>query len=1045
MSNSEFYIYNASAGSGKTFALVKFYLKTLFSSNYSNPHRKILSLTFTNKAVNEMKSRIIKALFDFSKEEIIISDDPLFKIMRSELDWSAEQLHKQAKIHLRNIIHDYSFFEVMTIDTFNQRLIRNFSRDLGLNTNFDIELDSKDVLALAVDNLITKAGTDKELTDTLIGFALEKSDDDKSFNIAYDFNKMAEILINENHFSNLRKLDNKTLDDFISLKDQIIKKLKSIEGSINNIADSILQRFEELELKPNNFFGGSVPRHFMKLSRSDFNIDFNKVWMQTLDTKPLYKTKTDPEVARLIDGLQPDISKAFNLSRELIGEYHLCEAIYKNLIPLSVLHLIHKEVDLIKAEQNMVLISEFNPIVAEHLQDQPAAFIYERIGERYKNFFIDEFQDTSVLQWKNLIPLVGNSLSSENAKVMIVGDAKQSIYRWRGGKPEQFIGLYDKSDKPFTVEQSIHSLEWNYRSHKEIVEFNNDFFTFLADVIFDRSPYGEVYKKCVQQPDKSEKGYVNLSFVEFEKVDSSHEIYGEGVLNTIDNCLDKGFDLNEICILTRKREQGRALARYLSMNSDYEVVSDESLLLSQSPEVRFIMNMLQFLIDPANLDIKFQLLDYLSGRFEKPENCHAFIHDGIGLDENGLERYLETFSNSFLFSSARVLPIYEAIEYIIDCFGIMPHTDAYLQGLLELVHERSKNNSLTIHGFLDYFNEKCDDMGISLPSGIQAIQLMTIHQAKGLEFPVVIFPYADLDLYYERDPKLWVDLDKNQFNDFSSFYINFNKRLNDMGEWGEELYRDRRDKLEFDTVNLLYVAFTRAIQHLYILCRKKLKADGEASINSSDGLLIQFLQNQDRWSDSAFTYEFGTPTQKVSSGKKELRSDLHKPFRIVRSPERQVRISTHSGLLWDSRQENALEKGNLIHQIMADIIRSSDVSYALDKALSSGLISTDQEKTLSPLINEIVEHPDLFRFFSSECKVYSERSILLADGNVIRPDRISILPDGQAVLIDYKTGKSRDSHMEQIYLYSDALNKMGIEIHKRFLIYVDQGIEVKEV
>ncbi|MBT8269231.1 MAG: UvrD-helicase domain-containing protein, partial [Bacteroidia bacterium] len=685
MSQSLFHIFNASAGSGKTFSLVKFYLVKLFSSEARFPHRKILALTFTNKAVNEMKERIISSLAEFSKADILNSDNPLFKAVSTELNWSAERLHEQSKSILETIIHDYAFFEVMTIDKFNQRLIRNFARDLGIHTNFDIELDTEEVLAMAVDNLISKAGTETKLTNTLIGFAIEKSDDDKSFNIAFDFNKMAKILLNENHYLSLNSLRDKSLDHFSELQTALKSHLKSLDKEIGSISKSVVDPLDQMKEE-----FGSLPRDigyargfFKKLVDGNFKVDFDKKWMLSIDSEPLYGKTAKPELTREIDAFQPGMARAFHRVSELVGIYQLYQSIYRNLVPMSVLHLVQNEIQNIKNEQNIVLISEFNPIVAKHLQDQPADFIYERIGERYKHFFIDEFQDTSVLQWNNLVPLIDNALSGEGSSAMIVGDAKQSIYRWRGGQPEQFIALFDRAENPFQIPPDVHSLKENFRSYQQIVEFNNAFFTFLSTRVFEQSNYRNVYSSSGQNPEKLEAGYVRLSFLDYNKVEESHELYGREVLQLIDSSLELNYQLRDICVLVRRKEEGKELAQYLDSNSDHSIISAESLLLVHSKEVQFVIDFLHFLDEPGNLDYKFNFILFLSEHLSTSETQHAFIQEALWSGQYELERIFKVHAIDFNLDLARQLSLYEMVEYIIDAFRLMPDPDAYLQGLLD--------------------------------------------------------------------------------------------------------------------------------------------------------------------------------------------------------------------------------------------------------------------------------------------------------------------------------------------------------------------------
>jgi ATP-dependent exoDNAse (exonuclease V) beta subunit len=600
LATSQFNIYNASAGSGKTYTLVKEYLKILFKSKSTEQFKHILAITFTNKAVREMKERILDTLRQFSTEIILTEPNSMFVAICDELEIKPNLLYQKSKTILNSIIHNYAAFDISTIDGFTHKLIRTFAYDLKLPLNFEVELDTDALLNEAVDSLIAKAGSDKRLTKVLVDFAIEKADDDKSWDVAYDFNKIAKLLVNENDIPFIETLKNKTFEDFDALKAILKERMKMVEENAVNKSQSILTLIEACGLEFNDFSRGSLPKHFENIVNKNFAIKFDSSWQTDLiEGNTLYPKRVTNDIASIINEIQPQIASAYNQTKQDVFHLKFLKAFYKNITPLSVLNAINKELDVLKTDQNKLLISEFNSLISNEIKNQPTPFIYERIGEKFRYYFIDEFQDTSILQWENLIPLIDNSLSTENGSTMLVGDAKQAIYRWRGGKAEQFINLYNNKENPFQIPQKVKSLPVNYRSHKEIIAFNNGFFNYLSDQVFSNPDYSHLYSISNQEGFLGNEGFVSLNFLELAKDDDRNEIYTEKVLETINNCLKGGFSLKDICILVRKKKEGIAVAEFLSQNG-IKIVSSETMLIQNSQEVVFVNSILKLILELFN-------------------------------------------------------------------------------------------------------------------------------------------------------------------------------------------------------------------------------------------------------------------------------------------------------------------------------------------------------------------------------------------------------------------------------------------------------------
>ncbi|MFV0565296.1 MAG: UvrD-helicase domain-containing protein [Flavobacteriaceae bacterium] len=1039
-----FTIYNASAGSGKTYTLVMAYLLLLFRSKSPERFKRILAITFTNKAVAEMKTRIVETLKQFSETEVFANENPMFNDICKILGLTPEALQNKSGQILNSILHNYAAFDISTIDGFTHRIIRTFAYDLKLPLNFEVELDQDALLTEAVDSLIAKAGTDKLLTKVLVDFAIEKADDDKSWDLSFDFNKIAKLLVNENDIKHIETLKHKTFADFNNLKKLLKAEIKQTESSITNTAQSVLDTIAENGLGFSDFSRGTLPNHFKKAAELEFyRLYDNKLEENIIERKSIYNKTLNSGTASTIDTLLPQIETTFKTVKKLVFHHKFLSAFYRNITPLSVLNAINQELKALKTEQNKMLISEFNSIISHEIKNQPTPFIYERLGEKFKHYFIDEFQDTSVLQWENLIPLLDNSLSGENGSAMLVGDAKQAIYRWRGGKAEQFIGLC-QNDNPFHIKKQVEQLPKNYRSFMEVVNFNNQLFKFLSEGVFSNPTYAHLYQNAPQFINKDSGGYVELSFLDLDKDNDRDELYCQAVLSTIEKCLDNGFKLGDICILTRKRREGVAVAEFLSHNT-IDIVSSETLLIANAPEVSFINHVLRLIVQPHNYENKIAVLNYLATLFNI-ENKHDFFTTYLNTSLTHLFKSLERYNIAINHEALLQLSLYDLAETIVRQFKLVKTSNAYVQFYLDVVLDFSHKKGADISGFLEYFDKKKDTLSIVSPQGQDAVQIMTIHKSKGLEFPVVIFPYADLDIYREREPKAWFPLDANIYSGFSNTLLNFNKDFEHFGEVGLDIFNTHKSEQELDNINLLYVALTRAEEHLYIISKKDISAKGEINTNTYAGLLISYLKHLQQWAEPKLIYEFGNQTR-TSKPKQETSSTLFQTeFISTAKEDHNIKVVTKSGMLWDTVQEEAIEKGNLVHNIMAKIINENDVAPAINLFIENAIINKEQGHVLKTLITNMVNLPELKPFFSPANTVYTERDIITKEGEIYRPDRIVIAPDGRNVsLLDYKTGAENPKHEKQLQQYQKILEGMGYHIDNKTLVYVNKTLEIKQI
>ncbi len=1035
MQHTAFKIFDASAGSGKTFTLVKEYLKIILSPGNNTGFRQVLAITFTNKAVAEMKQRILSSLYQFSTLPPSSNRDPLFKSLCTELSCTPEYLHEQAGISLRYILHNYAFFDVSTIDKFTHRVIRTFSRDLKLPSQFEVVLEVTLLMQEVVGRLLDKAGKDAALTRTLVDFSLEKIEEDKSWDISHDLNEVGKLLFDENHLKPLQKLGTKSSKDFNQLKSVLINRIREEEKHMKDAAKISLELIAMHGLDQQDFKRGYFPKLMQQISRGEGELNFDAAWKQNFGNEPLYSQKVAEDKKALLDTLLSEFADHFNSIRDHFYAAARYKNAYGNLVPLTILKALKQELDLICQERELLPISSFNRIIAAEIKDQPAPYIYERIGEKYRHYFIDEFQDTSELQWNNLVPLISNALegqdeSGHKGSLLLVGDAKQAIYRWRGGKAEQFLNLLNPSADIFTVPPEIYTLPKNYRSHEQIVEFNNSFFRITSPLL--SNPYYEALfnSQKGQQTNELKGGQVVLEFIDNRDKEIEAR-YGNCIEEYIQQVLEQGYRYQDICVLTRKIKQGVEAAAHL-ISRGIPVISSETLLLSSSKEVRFSLALLAFGLRPEEIEARFEILLYLNQRTEKVN--WSLLQD--------LEQFQEYLFSNFGFNGVKFhhMNAYDALEYGIHCFELAPDSDAYLSFLLDEAQRIAQKEGSGIAVFLANWEKRKDKLSIVAPEGLNAVKVMTIHKAKGLEFPVVIFPYANTYIYEEKNPKLWADVPPEDFCGFDTMLFSKRKEMIHYDEFTAGLYAEEQAKLELDAFNLLYVALTRSICALYIITEYPAKKDVSQPKYYAD-LFIQYLQNKGLWDADTKKYSFGViPDNKARDSTSSPEKQGHIPFLYSDKQALENKLIPKKEALWEPGQEKALAWGNLFHDLMAQIHTANDIPQALATLSGNPALEEYDLVTLEQKCRELVTHRALGAFFEPELTVRNETEIITENGLILRPDRM-VFQAKEVWLLDYKTGRKNEKDKEQLIAYVNALEEMGFQVTQKVLAYTQNKIE----
>nr|WP_315189924.1 UvrD-helicase domain-containing protein [uncultured Flavobacterium sp.] len=1053
MQRHSFSIYDASAGSGKTYALVKEYLKIILVAPKNDAYRNILAITFTNKAVHEMKSRIVGNLSEFAKEEPNEKAQDLMRDLSIDTELSIIQIKTKSQQIIKHIIHNYAAFDISTIDKFTHKVIRAFAHDLNLPMTFEVTLDTENLLIEAVDAIIAQAGEDETLTKLLIDFTMEKTDDDKSWDISREILETGRLVLNENNRNEITHFQDKSIAEFVEIKKKLDEICKVLEKETVELADEAYALIEKNGIDLKSFSRGTFPNHITSIQQGKFNPK-NKTFHK-FDDVAINKTAKD---SAIIEGVIPDLLQLLAKVYKTFEKIFFYKAFLKNITPLSLLNTVSNELAKIQEEQNVLSISEFNAIIHREIQNQPAPFIYERLGERYRHFFIDEFQDTSEMQWQNLIPLIDNALSGQDdfgvkGTLMIVGDPKQSIYRWRGGKAEQFIEL-SKDQNPFSnPDKKLEHLDKNYRSYSQIIEFNNDFFKLLSNE-FQHLDYKDLYENhSHQKPNDKTGGYVNISFIpKVEKTDDNPEASGEeealdktdlyvlATLNTIQKVVKQGFEYKDIVILTRKRSQGIAVANYLT-EQGIPLLSSETLMIKNATEVRFIIHLLKYLKNNSDKESKANFLYYLAQNSQDKLPINDFIAQGMGhVNEKEFEAWLESFNVSLSFQNIRKKSLYEAVEVIVSKFLNPKNSNSYVQYFMDIVLERDIRNQAGISDFLNFWDKNSEKFSIPSPEGKNAVRIMTIHTSKGLEFPVVIMPFAENEYSKDPKPKLWIQAEKEDFG-LPKVLIDNSSAVEGFGEAAAEVYNQKKQEELLDNINVLYVALTRAEEQLYVISNMNLSNKGEVPKNNMCAFFINYLANKGDFDENKFEYEFGNPL-KLSVEKKHIDTSKTIPLVSEILNPKNIKIAQREALMWGTLQQEAIEYGNVIHEILSFVKTKGDVDLAITKAIENGLITLSQKELVYKTIQEIVSHPELSICFAEGNEVLNEQTIIQKEGKTVKPDRMVLTKNKEVLLLDYKTGTHNVKYQQQLENYQDAIEKMGYKVVKKALVYIGKEIDI---
>jgi ATP-dependent helicase/nuclease subunit A len=1052
-------IYSASAGSGKTYKLTEIYLANLFRSRYN--YRKILAVTFTNKATAEMKSRILDNLHKLATNQ---KSDYLEGLIKST-GKQEEAIREESGEILNSILHDFSRFSISTIDSFFQKVLRAFTREAGLHSGFNIELDHSTILSEAVDEMIASASEDTQLRRWLTSYAMSNIDDEKSWNLKAGIIRLAEELFKEK-FKILSERERSKLADKEFLL-SYIKKLRSVTQTFEVKLVDFGKRAEEIytlhDLSEDLFYrkGQGIPGFIKSLISGNIK-DPNSYVREICKNPPRWSTSTISEQLQtaVSSGLDELLCKAIKYYDENIIIYRSAAVVLSNIYALGILSDVIHNVHLITTSENSFLLSDAGEVLNLITREDQSPFIYEKVGNRYENFMIDEFQDTSIIQWNNFKPLIENSMA-EGYDNLVVGDVKQSIYRWRNSD-WQILGkvLVNIIDNKRIFS---HPLTTNWRSRSNIIKFNNSLFTLIPDQIdksFSESipvSFKKLYSEAIQSdPNNNNGGYVRIEFIKNEEEKKWEKAVLERLPNIIESLQDKGYTASDIGIIVRDGREGcMVLNTLIDYNTTYlegegilynfNAVSNDSLLLSNSVVINFIIATISAVNDPDDYISKAVMLRYFlmaTGNNEAEKvtlQSSKLIEVSRVYFPEGFEKMLEKIKE---------LPLFEATERIIKFFGLGEYSSniPFLNTFQDYVVSFAGSKNADIQSFLDWWEETGKKKSVVLPGNQDAMRILTIHKSKGLEFKVVILPFLSWNLDHKpaKQPILWVKPDASPFDDLGILPVKYSKEL--LNTIFADSYEEEKYSAYLDSINLLYVALTRAKDVLIGFSVDDPKYENTIAGTLKNAITLPSeLQEHSEISLTTFydseknLFEFGSiPESKVNPAEKKV--IISSKYSVSQTME-SLKLKLHGENYFSSESQEIRKKinyGKLMHEVFEGINSSSDIPAAVRKLILEGKLSEDDRAYIEKRIDELISLPEVAGWFSIDNKIMNEAGILLPSGLTKRPDRV-IFKNGKTTIIDFKFGGENSHYIEQVNEYRNLLAKMGYQDIEAFIWYVDRN------
>ena len=1070
-------IYKASAGSGKTFTLSVEYIKLLIKDPQS--YRSTLAVTFTNKATEEMKLRILSQLYGIWK--LLPDSKSYIDKIKEDLDVTEEYMSERAGIALHNIVHNYSYFRIETIDSFFQSVLRNLARELDLTANLRIELNDYQIERNAVDELINSLDENSELLTWIMEYIRENMDDDKDWNVIGNIKRFGENIFREYYKTNSKKLNERLLEEgfFKQYTTKLRQMRNEAEVEMQNEAAQFFDALNHNGIEINDLNNGKngPAGYFIKIKKGIYN--------NTIVTKRLQKVLDEGSESSWIK--QKSSKETQDIVRELANStltplvHHTEDVRQKNwyiygsavltlrhLNQLRLLNSIENKVRMMNVEQNRFLLSDTHTLLHSLIRDTDSPFIFEKIGNYLENIMIDEFQDTSTVQWQNFKVLLEECMShGEQQGNLIVGDVKQSIYRWRSGDWRMLNNI--EREFPYLNSMlNVCSLDTNYRSSRRVITFNNAFFKRASEL-----EYADQKSSTpdTSSPEQLKKAYSDVA----QKVPSFRDNHGYVSINLLPNedyrqqalqktaeavslLLDSGANYSDIAILVRSNDIIQLIAEFFANElPDVKIVSDEAFRLDSSVSVNIIVNAMLWLTHPDNILAKAYIAKayqtYVLKKSEQETNKLLATAEGI---DSALPCALIDKRNDLL-----TMPIFELAEQIYTLFNIgnIKGEDAYLYAFYDALTDFIANNTADIDSFVEEWNDSIAEKTIQA-SAIDGIRIITIHQSKGLEFEHVVIPFCDWTL--EKGNTIWCTPQVEPYNELPLIPVDFSASQM-KGTIYEFDYNEEHLQNCVDNLNLLYVAFTRAASSLFVIAQRgtpssrsyiveqaitdiKLEGsslDGDPSDKKAELLFsygeLEIVETKaKKKSDNIFTPEVENMNVDMAtfSNKVEFKQSNKSRDFVADDDE-----NTDDD---DRKQLSYIKTGKILHYLFSTINTTDDIDTSLVQLEMDGLIeeSGTNIKRLRDMLHKRFSNRQVADWFSSRWTLFNECTILDYDAATDtvrehRPDRV--MKDektGEVVIVDFKFGSPRPEYVEQVNRYKALTQNMGYHNVKGYLWFV---------
>ena len=1074
--NAPLTVYKASAGSGKTFTLTIEYIKLLIKDPLS--YKQILAVTFTNKATEEMKMRILSQLYGLSR--LLPDSNAYLEIIKKDTELSEEQIRQRSSLALGYLIHNYSYFQIQTIDTFFQGVLNNLARELDLTARLRVTLNDEQLKERAVDRLIEELDPKNKVLKWVLDLLEENQEENKAWNVISELKSFG-----KNIFSDLYKQNEKQLSSFLEdenkvkeFKNTLIKAKKEAIEKLDKSVTDFFDILNESGLDITDFKNGArgVPSYFLTLQKQEYTktnfptktalngLTSSDAWISKggEEKKPYLRSLVEQRLMPLLNGVE---SMRVPLTKTILS----VTLTLQHLNKLRLLSNIEKKVHEINNENNQFLLSDTQILLNSMIEESDSPFLFEKIGTQLEHIMIDEFQDTSTTQWKNFKILLNECLSHAESSNLIVGDVKQSIYRWRNGDWK----LLNNIDQEFNHSEDIldiKNLTTNYRSSRNIITFNNAFFNSLvkteAGILHEISEKEEqqlqsAYDDVAQlvPKNKPNKGYVQIEFLK-------KEVYEEETLTQtkaiIQDLLDKGAQPKDIAIIHRKNDKLQEIANYLMNEMPHlHFVSSEAFKIHSSSAVNIIIKALKFLV---NNDDKLALAELV--QTYQTEVLQTKDIDSLMVENRDSLENLLPKSFYINIDELRELALLNLIETIFNAFSLdtLKEQTSYVCTFYDKVNEFITDNGSNLPLFLNQWEDDLYNTTISTEQ-LDGITLITIHRCKGLEYKHVIMPFCDWKL--KQDATMLFKTPEAPFSLIPILPI-YNSRSKMMNTIFESQYIEEYSQTIVDNLNMLYVAFTRACDSLFVIsCANQSILYRASSIqaamtNIKDQLpnctIIDELDKEDCY----FKFEYGK--LEIEADQKEEEKSMN----IFKTPiiPHQIDIKNYAekasflqsnksneylkGEETESKQQQYIELGQVLHKIFSQIKKKEDIAAAIEKLDYEGVIDNKKinKENLQNLIYKRFENPIVEEWFSDKWTVFNECAILSVDpttNSVIkrRPDRV-IYDGDQMIVIDFKFGSPKDIYIQQIENYMTLLKEMGYKKIKGYLWFVYSN-NIKEV